>query len=50
MNRRNFIKVVFCGVLLTGALSFVSYAVVENRSLISGSLGMLYDSILCVGC
>ena len=50
MNRRNFIKAASCGALLTGALPSVSHAAAENRPPIPGSLGMLYDSTLCVGC
>lgn len=50
MNRRNFIKAASCGALLTGALPSVSHAAAESRPPIPGSLGMLYDSTLCVGC
>ena len=50
MNRRNFSTAASCGALLTGALPSVSHAAAENRPPIPGSLGMLYDSTLCVGC
>ncbi len=47
MNRRDFIKAASGGALLLGAAPSVSHAAAENRP---GSLGMLYDSTLCVGC
>lgn len=50
MNRRDFIKAASGGALLLGAAPSVSHAAAENRPPIPGSLGMLYDSTLCVGC
>lgn len=50
MNRRNFIKAASGGALLLGASPSISHAAAENRPPIPGSLGMLYDSTLCVGC
>lgn len=50
MNRRNFIKAASSGALLLGAAPSISHAAAENRPPILGSLGMLYDSTLCVGC
>ena len=50
MNRRNFIKAASSGALLLGAAPSISHAAAENRPPIPGSLGMLYDSTLCVGC
>lgn len=50
VNRRNFIKAASSGALLLGAAPSISHAAAENRPPIPGSLGMLYDSTLCVGC
>jgi hypothetical protein len=36
--------------LLLGAAPSISHAAAENRPPIPGSLGMLYDSTLCVSC
>ncbi|CAI8785935.1 MULTISPECIES: hydrogenase 2 operon protein HybA [Kosakonia] len=49
MNRRDFLKVASGGALLVGGSS-ASFAAAQNRPPIPGSLGMLYDSTLCVGC
>jgi Fe-S-cluster-containing dehydrogenase component len=49
VDRRNFLKLASGGALLAGSSS-TCLASVENRPPIPGSLGMLYDSTLCVGC
>ncbi|WP_054178752.1 hydrogenase 2 operon protein HybA [Trabulsiella odontotermitis] len=49
MDRRNFLKIASGGALLIGSTS-PGHAAAENRPPIPGSLGMLYDSTLCVGC
>ncbi|WP_413493948.1 hydrogenase 2 operon protein HybA [Morganella psychrotolerans] len=49
MNRRDFIKAASGGALLLGSSS-AGHAAAENRPPIPGSLGMLYDSTLCIGC
>ncbi|HBO23168.1 MULTISPECIES: hydrogenase 2 operon protein HybA [unclassified Providencia] len=49
MNRRNFLKISAGGALLAGSTSAYC-AGAENRPPIPNSLGMLYDSTLCVGC
>lgn len=49
MNRRNFLKLASAGALLAGGTSSAQ-AAAENRPPIPGSLGMLYDSTLCIGC
>ncbi len=48
MNRRNFLKLSAGGALLAGTSS--PSLAVENRPPIPNSLGMLYDSTLCIGC
>ncbi|ADM99255.1 hydrogenase 2 operon protein HybA [Dickeya dadantii] len=49
MNRRNFFKLASAGALLAGT-PLATEAAATNRPPIPGSLGMLYDSTLCVGC
>ncbi|MBW7983671.1 hydrogenase 2 operon protein HybA [Enterobacillus tribolii] len=49
MNRRNFLKFASVGALTAGSTG-TARAAAENRPPIPGSLGMLYDSTLCVGC
>lgn len=49
MNRRHFFKLASGGMLLAGAAP-ACQAAAENRPPIPGSLGMLFDSTLCVGC
>ncbi|WP_409310980.1 hydrogenase 2 operon protein HybA [Pectobacterium sp. B1J-3] len=49
MNRRNFFKLASAGALLAGT-PLAARAAAENKPPIPGSLGMLYDSTLCVGC
>ncbi|MBB1199433.1 hydrogenase 2 operon protein HybA [Enterobacteriaceae bacterium 89] len=49
MNRRHFLKLASAGALLAGGTS-PALAKAENRPPIPHSLGMLYDSTLCVGC
>ncbi|MCG8708157.1 hydrogenase 2 operon protein HybA [Brenneria sp. 4F2] len=49
MNRRHFFKLASAGALLAGATRS-AYAAATNKPPIPGSLGMLYDSTLCVGC
>lgn len=49
MNRRNFLKLASGGVMLAG-IAPPAMAGAENKPPIPDSLGMLYDSTLCVGC
>lgn len=49
MNRRNFFKLASAGALLAGT-PVAGHAAATNKPPIPGSLGMLYDSTLCVGC
>ncbi|HHQ6600051.1 TPA: hydrogenase 2 operon protein HybA [Serratia fonticola] len=49
MNRRNFLKLTCGGAMLAG-VSPAAQAGPENKQPIPNSLGMLYDSTLCVGC
>lgn len=49
MNRRHFLKLASTGAMLAGVAPSAR-AAAENRPPIPGSLGMLYDSTLCVGC
>ena len=51
MNRRNFLKFASVGALAAGAsVPGRAMAAAKNKPPIPGSLGMLYDSTLCVGC
>ena len=51
MDRRNFLKFASVGALAAGtAVPGTALAAAKNKPPIPGSLGMLYDSTLCVGC
>ncbi|AIA70183.1 hydrogenase-2 operon protein [Pectobacterium atrosepticum SCRI1043] len=49
MDRRNFLKLATGGVMTVG-IAPSALAKAENKPPIPNSLGMLYDSTLCVGC
>ncbi|MFS2224548.1 hydrogenase 2 operon protein HybA [Pantoea sp. B65] len=49
MNRRHFLKLASASAVLAGAPR-PGHAAAANKPPIPGSLGMLYDSTLCVGC
>lgn len=51
MNRRNFLKFASTGVCAVSTLAPTSaISAAENKPVIPGAVGMLYDSTLCVGC
>jgi len=50
MDRRNFIKASLLGGMVTALPTEQAHATSLNQKPIPGSLGMLYDSTLCVGC
>ncbi|MEI7107163.1 hydrogenase 2 operon protein HybA [Pectobacterium versatile] len=49
MDRRNFLKLATSGVMMA-SIAPPALAKAENKPPIPNSLGMLYDSTLCVGC